>query len=253
MAALGSRQAGSWSGVSKPWTADGGSGSALRRPRASWCAGRPSAGTTARASLGERFVEPDEPSGLSARCALPDDVPDRFGAKRLGQRRPHVEPVARADAAHVFEKLDIASAHQLNDAAIAALAETANDVDRVGLLERDIEEDDRRQPLSSAATASGAVWNFSDSTPMVASVIAISLQMPSSSSTTKAQRRGRLSVDRGERRERDILAAVDRPKQVAQPGNHAAASILRFTIEEASRILPADASFGYTLKYGAPM
>jgi hypothetical protein len=41
-------------------------------------------------------------------------------------------------------------------------------------------------PVSSAATASGAVWNFFDATPIVASVIVMSLQMPSSSSITNA-------------------------------------------------------------------
>ena len=40
---------------------------------------------------------------------------------------------------------------------------------------------------SSAATASAALWNFFASTPMVASVIMMSWQMPSSSSTTKAR------------------------------------------------------------------
>ena len=41
-------------------------------------------------------------------------------------------------------------------------------------------------PVSSAATASGAVWNFFDATPIVASVIVMSLQMPSSWSITNA-------------------------------------------------------------------
>jgi hypothetical protein len=42
---------------------------------------------------------------------------------------PHGQPVTRADAAYVLEQLDIASAHQLNDALVTALAQTADDVD----------------------------------------------------------------------------------------------------------------------------
>ena len=67
------------------------------------------------------------------------DLLDLAGPKRLVVRYQHPQPVPFADALDLLEQL-VMPADQLHGAAKALLAQRANDVDGVGALQRNVEE-----------------------------------------------------------------------------------------------------------------
>ena len=212
-----SRRAGSSRATSMPWTG--------WRQRIS-----PSApASVLRAQVDLRLVPQLQPALASAssrpttvsgrsrsRCALVTMCADRVGAERLlsGGRMlsPCRAPMRRTSSSSV----DIAAAHQLHDAAIAALAEPANDVDRVGLLQRDVEKDDRGDPPVERRDrvlrgveflrrdAHGGERHrdqFADAVLVV---------------DDECVRRRRSAWSGASGRQRDVFAAVGRPKPVTQ-------------------------------------
>lgn len=83
--------------------------------------------------------------GRGAKFELLHELDDRFGLKGFLQYGQHLQLVLRADALDVLENCSAARAHQLHGAAKASLAEGDDGLDRVGRLERDIDEDERRR------------------------------------------------------------------------------------------------------------
>ena len=61
--------------------------------------------------VGECLVEVHHGERTLGKMRVDDDLPDRLAAERLAERRAHVESVPGADAAHVFQQVDIAAAH----------------------------------------------------------------------------------------------------------------------------------------------
>ena len=130
-------------------------------------------------------------SGWPSKCALVIACRTASRPEGLLQRSAHDEPVPGADAAHVLEQIGVAAAHHLHDAAVAPVAERAQHLDGVRALERDIEEDDVGM---AALQRRDGVLRPCDSSrpsgPRLASAIETNLQMPSSSSMTKASAEG---------------------------------------------------------------
>src|SRR6185503_19636024 len=70
------------------------------------------------------------------------------GAERLGQRRQHREAVLLAQALDLVEQRMV-PADQLHGSAKAQLAQRADDLDRIGALERKVEKEDIRWRLAA--------------------------------------------------------------------------------------------------------
>ena len=80
-----------------------------------------------------------------------EDAPQMLGAKWLLQRIEHLQPVPRANRRDVVQKLGLLAADQLDRASEAALAQDADAVDRIGAVERHVQEDDRWMRLFQRA------------------------------------------------------------------------------------------------------
>ena len=95
-----------------------------------------------------------------AELELLQDLQDCVGVERLLEDRQHLQVLLLADALDMREHGRAAVAHELHGAAIAALAEHADALDRFGGFERDVEENEIGLCAGSARPQRLAVGEF---------------------------------------------------------------------------------------------